>query len=455
MKGVFEYIDSDKDRSIEALKELVRQPSVSATGEGITECAKLVERMLENLGAQPKMLTLQEQEKENGVPPLVVGEIKSRANPGKTLLFYNHYDVQPPEPLELWESSPFEPRISEGRIYGRGCADDKGELVGRLKLTEAFLEAWGDLPCNFKFLIEGEEETGSAHLEEYKRRYPDAFRGDSVIWEFGGTNGEGRPQVILGVKGILYVELSTRNASIDAHSSLAAIIDNPAWRLVAALNTIKKEDRILVPGWYSDVRRFSSEEEGYLRSAPSEERTIKKNYGVRNFIGGARGLEVKRALAGRPTCNICGITSGYSGPGAKTVLPMGARAKLDFRLVPDQDPRDLLRKLKRHLQRSGFPDVKVDSIEMESASRTSPNEPIARAAAESARLVYAKPPVIQISSAATGPMYLFRAPCVAIGGGHSESRNHAPNENLRLDQFVMGMKWVAETASIFAGSTKS
>ncbi|HZW55137.1 MAG TPA: M20/M25/M40 family metallo-hydrolase [Nitrososphaerales archaeon] len=452
MKQVFDYIDSVKDRSIEALKQLVRQPSVSATGQGIKECASLVAKMLENLGASPKILDVE----KGGASPLVVGEIRSKMNPQKTLLFYNHYDVQPPEPLEQWESPPFEPRVSGGRVYGRGCADDKGELIGRLKLTEAFLEAWGDVPCNFKFLIEGEEETGSIHLEEYFKKYPESFKADSVVWEFGGINVEGRPMVTLGVKGILYVELVARNAKVDAHSSLAAIIDNPAWRLVAALNTIKKADKILVPGWYKDVRSFTKEEIELLKRAPSEEQAIKRNYGVKSFVNRARGLEVKKALAGKPTCNICGISSGYNGPGPKTVLPNEARAKIDFRLVPDQDPLDLLRKLKRHLNQGGFSDIEVTSIEHERASRTSPKQLISRAAIESAKQLYgpSRPPTVNISSAATGPMYLFDLPCIAIGGGHSESRNHAPNENLRIDQFIMGMKWVADTANLFASGTK-
>lgn len=190
-KEVFECIDSSAERATQMLVRLASQPSVAATGEGIDECSKLVRGLLEELGARPNVYDLGEGS------PVVAGEIKSRKNPRKTILFYNHYDVQPPEPLEFWETPPFQPTIKEGRMYGRGVADDKAELTGRLNLTKAFLEARGDLPCNFKFLFEGEEEIGSVHLHEYLKKFPEIFRADSVIWEFGGVDPKDRPNVVL------------------------------------------------------------------------------------------------------------------------------------------------------------------------------------------------------------------------------------------------------------------
>ena len=443
-KEVFDRIDSDSGRAVDLLKELVAQPSVSASGQGIHECAELVRRLLADLGAEPKMFDIGEGS------PLISGEIKSRANPRKTVLFYNHYDVQPPEPLELWESPPFEPTERDGKMYGRGVADDKGELAGRLALVRAFLEARGDVPCNFKFLIEGEEEIGSVHLHEYLKRYPELFSADAVIWEFGGVDAKGRPNVVLGVKGILYVQLTATGASRDAHSSLGAVVENPAWRLVGALNTIKRGDRILVPGWYDGVRSLTQGEKALVRRQPYDAPSVKKDLGVRKFIGGMGVEEVKLSLVGKPTCTICGLNSGYTGPGSKTVLPKDAFAKIDFRLVPDQDPDDLHRKLMKHLTDQGFGDVKVTYSEGERAKRTSHREPIAAAAKEAAAEVYSREPVVTLSSAATGPMYLFEAPSVAIGGGSAFSHAHAPNENLRLDLFVKGMKWVAATVDRFA-----
>lgn len=446
MKGVFERIDSNSEEAVGTLKELTSQPSVSASGQGIRECANLVVRLLADLGAEPKVFDIGEGS------PVVAGEIKSRTNPEKTVMFYNHYDVQPPEPLELWETPPFAPSVRDGRLYGRGVADDKGELVGRLSLVRAFLEARGDIPCNFKFLIEGEEEVGSIHLHEYLKRYPELFRADAVVWEFGGVDPKERPNVVLGVKGILYVQLTATGGSRDAHSSQGAIVENPAWRLVAALNTIKRGDKIMIPGWYDDVRKLTKEEKALVSRQPYDAPSVKGDLGIRRFIGGMGAEEAKLALVGKPTCTICGLNSGYTGPGSKTVLPKDAFAKIDFRLVPDQDPDDLHRKLTSHLVKQGFPDVKVTYSEGERAKRTSYRAPIAVAARDAAEEVYSKEPVVTVSSAGTGPMYLFEAPCVAIGGGSAFSHAHAPNENLRLDLFVKGMKWVAATVDRFAAS---
>jgi len=446
MRQVFERIDADRERAVRMLVKLGSQPSVSARGEGIAECAKLVAGLLHELGAAPKVYDLGEGS------PVVAGEIKSKRNPRRTILFYNHYDVQPPEPLELWETPPFTPTVKDGRMYGRGVSDDKAELVGRLSLTRAFLEASGDVPCNFKFLFEGEEEIGSVHLHEYAKRYPQIFDADAVIWEFGGVDHKDRPNVVLGVKGILYVELTAKHAKRDAHSSIGAIVDNPAWRLVGALNTLKQGERILIPGWYDDVKRLTKEELKLVKEQPYAAADVKRDLGISRFIGGMSVEEAKRALVNKPTCTICGLYSGYTGKGSKTVLPSEAFAKVDFRLVPDQDPDDLHRKLVKHLVRQGYADVKVTYSEGEKAKRTPPGSPIAIAARESAKAVFATKPVVTVSSAATGPMYLFEAPCVAIGGGNPFSHAHAPNENVRLDLFVKGMKWVADTANRFAAS---
>jgi len=444
MKQLFDFIDSREENAIEAIKTLVSQPSVAATGEGVRECANLVKEMLEQLGANPRVYDIGEGN------PVVTGIIRSRNNPNKTVLFYNHYDVQPPEPLELWETPPFVPTIKDGKMYGRGVADDKAELVGRLELTQAFLKATGDVPCNFKFLFEGEEEVGSLHLAEYSRKYPDIFQADAAIWELGGIDSKGRPIVSLGVKGILYVQLTATNARTDAHSSLGAIVENPAWKLTGALSTLKKKDKILIPGWYDDVRPFTRKELKLIEAVPFEAATLKKELGIRRFIKDMKVTDAKKALAGKPTCTICGLYSGYTGAGSKTVLPSEAFAKIDFRLVPDQDPDVLVGKLKDHLIRQGYQDIKVTYSQGEKAKRTSPDERIATSAQDAATEVYRKKPVIQISSSGTGPMFVFKAPCIAIGGGYSFSKAHAPNENIRLDLFVKGMKWIAGTVTRFA-----
>lgn len=400
--------------------------------------------MMEEIGVKAELL-----EVPNAFP-VVYGEIRSRKNAKRTVLFYDHYDVQPAEPLELWETPPFEPSIREGKMFGRGVADNKGNLVSRLKLVESWLKTRGDVPCNFKFLVEGEEEIGSLHLEQYFERYGEKFACDGVVWEFGGVDEEERPAITLGVKGILYVELEAKGPVRDVHSATAAVVDNPAWRLVRALDTLKDEkDRILIPGWYKGVKSFTREELEYLKAEPLHEKAMKEELGIKAFIGGMRGLEAKKALAGKPTCTICGLISGWTGPGSKTVLPSKALAKIDFRLVLGQRPKVLLERLKRYLRAKGYGDIVVHEYGMEEAARTSPSDPFVQAAVRAAEQEYSKPPVVSISSAGTGPMYLFtknlKAPCICIGVGYPYTRGHSPNENMRIQDFVKGTKWLART----------
>lgn len=444
-EAVNEYIDNHRDSAIQELIKFASQPSVSAKGEGIEECAQLAKAMLEKRGVSARIL------RRTNANPLVYGEIKSKKNPNKTIIFYNHYDVQPPEPLELWESPPFIPTIRDGKLFGRGVSDDKGELVSRILATEAFLEREEDVPCNLRFVFEGEEEIGSTHLHEYIQAYPELSQADAVLWEFGGVNAKDTPEIILGVKGILYVELTVRGANRDAHSSIGAIVQNPAWRLVWALNTLKDSSgKILIPGWHDDVLPFGSEELRLLDKEFFDEEAYKKDLGISTFMNKMTGLELKKAKEGAPTCTICGLYSGYTGKGSKTVLPSTAMAKIDFRLVPEQDPEDLVAKLRKHLNETGFSDIAVTYSEGEPAARTDPKQEIVRAAAEAANRVYGVEPVIVVSSAATGPMHLFTPPKIAIGCAYPFVRQHSPNEHLRIDLFARGTKWVAETVSTFA-----
>lgn len=443
-----QYVKDNLGRFADDIMRLSSQPSVSARKEGIEECSATVEMMLRDIGATTKVLRLE------GAAPLVFGEMKSNRSK-KTLLFYNHYDVQPEEPLELWKSPPFKPEIRDGRIYGRGVSDDKGELVSRLKLTEAYLKTSGDLPCNVKFCFEGEEETGSVHLEEYVTRDPELFRADGVVWEYGTVDLENRPKVTLGVKGMIYVELVVQSLSQDAHSSYAAALPSAPWRLVRLLSLIKDEDeRILVPGWYNNVETLSDEELKVLQEMPFDAEAFRENYGARNILGGMGSEQAKKALVQRPTANIAGIWAGYTGPGSKTVLPKEIHAKMDFRLVPDQDPTDLLKKLRQYLDNKGFSDVKIELESMEPAARTSYRDALAQAAIKAAEKVYGKKPVVELSSPGTGPLYIFsrryKMPSVDIGVSSEDGGIHAPNENLQLEQLQKGIIWIAETMEIFA-----
>lgn len=443
------YVEKNFSQLVLELQQLIRQPSVSAKNMGIEECASLVSKIMRKSGMHTEILRL-----KKGVPPVIYGEIKSKSNPPKTLLFYNHYDVQPEEPLELWDDKPFSGKIKGNKIFGRGSADDKGELITRIKAVESFLKTTGDVPCNIKFLIEGEEEVGSIHIDNYLKKYKKKFSCDAVIWEFGYVNEKNRPIISLGMKGLLYVELSVSESIRDAHSSLAVLIENPAWRLVQALQTLRdKTGRILIKDWYKEVDGFTSEDFKIIGLEPFDEKSFKTEYGIKKFVGNKKGIAIKKALVGDPTCNIAGMSSGYEGPGAKTVLPSKAVVKIDFRLVPKMDPLKQLARLKNHLKEKGFSDVAVNMIHGEAASRTKISDPFVSVVKEAADESFGKS-ILSVSSAGTGPMHSFSkvldAPCIAIGSTFIYSRIHSPNEFARIDLLKKTTKCMCKIIRKFA-----
>lgn len=443
------YIDKHMPVLISDLQKLIRQPSVSAKNFGLEECARLVTQIMKKSGIKAEILRL-----GKNIPPAVYGEIRSKKNPKKTILFYNHYDVQPEEPIELWNDKPFSGKIKGNKIYGRGSADDKGELITRIKAVEAFLKTTGDVPCNVKFLIEGEEEIGSMHVEDYLNKYQKKLSCDAVIWEFGYVDEKDRPIISLGMKGLLYVELSIQESIRDAHSSLAVLIENPAWRLVQALKTLRDKDgRILINDWYKEVENFTKEELGVIASEPFDEKSFKKEYGIKRFVGNKNGINIRKALVGDPTCNIAGFTSGWEGPGAKTVLPSNALVKIDFRLVPKMDPLKQLSRLKKHLKEKGFGDIKVKMIHGEAASRTKISDPFVKIVKKSADESFGKS-IVSVSSAGTGPMYSFskvlKAPCISVGSTYVYSRIHSPNEFARIDLLRKTTKCICKIMKKFS-----
>ncbi|HEX2989971.1 MAG TPA: M20/M25/M40 family metallo-hydrolase, partial [Anaerolineales bacterium] len=271
------YLEANLDKSIAELSRLVAQPSVGAQNLGMRECAALVAEMLNGRGFDVRIMTTQG-------APVVFGERKGRSD--KTLLIYNHYDVQPPEPLELWDSPPFEPSLREGKLYGRGVSDDKGHIVSRLHAIDSILETEGDLPCNIKFIIEGEEETASVNLFEFIRQNRDLLQADACIWEFGGVDHREVPMQYLGLRGICYVELSVETAATDVHSGLGgSIFPNAAWRLVWALSTLKGEDeRVRIRGFYDGIRSPSTRDRELMEALPEVAEEYKSRYGVKEFI---------------------------------------------------------------------------------------------------------------------------------------------------------------------------
>jgi acetylornithine deacetylase/succinyl-diaminopimelate desuccinylase-like protein len=448
MKKILGWVDANIGELVSDLQSLIQQPSISAKNEGIEDCAKLVTKILKQSGIKSHILRL-----KKGIAPVVFAEVNSKKNPTKTLLFYNHYDVQPVEPIELWADKPFSGKIKGNKIFGRGASDDKGELITRIKAVQAFLKTNGDVPCNIKFLIEGEEETGSEHIDNYLKKYKKKFSCDGVIWEFGYIDSKNRPIVGLGMKGLLYVELSKKESVRDAHSSLAVIIKNPAWRLIEAVNTLRNsKGKILIKDWYKEVKPLSKSEMKIIKNEPIDESSYKKEYGIKDFVDNKKGLELKKALVGDPTCNIAGFVSGYTGKGAKTVLPGHALVKIDFRLVPKMDPKKQIARLKKHLKSKGFGDIKLTIYHGEAAAKTKPSDPFVTIVKKSADEVFGKS-ILNVSNAGTGPMYSFvnilNAPCISIGSTYIFSRIHSPNEFARIDLLKKTTKCICQIMNKF------
>jgi len=444
-----QQINERLDYWLGQLGRLCGQPSVSTQNLGITECADLVATMLEEQGFAAEIMP-------TGGHPVVYGEGSGRAD--KTLLFYLHYDVQPPEPLELWDSPPFELTRRGDQLFARGVSDDKGHVIARLAALDAVQGVLGQLPCHVKFVIEGEEEIGSPHMPAFVADHQEKLAADACIWEFGSVDAAGAPNQSLGMRGICYVELSVETAVLDAHSGLGgSIFPNAAWRLVWALNTLKDQnEHILIPGFYDNVVGPSARDLELLSKLPDHSTKMKEFYGLSGFVKGLTGgLELERTAVFEPTCTICGITTGYQGPGLKTVLPAKASAKVDFRLVPDQSPDEIVAKLRAHLDEQGFSDVQVTYHGGGRPAKVDPDDPFVQIANETAVQVYGREPVIEPIIGGSGPNYPFihvlGVPVVSAGIGYPGGRVHAPNENIRLEDFINGIRHTAYIVARFAG----
>jgi acetylornithine deacetylase/succinyl-diaminopimelate desuccinylase-like protein len=441
LKGLTKNVVSD---SIETLKDYLRLPTISAQNKAIPETVKFVVQLFKEAGGEAQVLD------DLGGNPVVYGYFSAGSNGDstKTLLFYNHYDVQPPEPLNEWNSEPFEPTIVDGKLFARGVSDNKGDLIARLAAIKVLQQLDG-LPCNIKFMVEGEEEIGSPNLAPYLVKYKDLFKADACIWEFGGKDEEERVNMVAGIKGMAYMELTCIGADIDMHSSVGAYVDNAAWRLVQALATMRNEQNdILVKGFYNGIDEPTELEKEVVGNLPFSEEAVSKLYGLkRPLITAAKGVDPREAMVFQPTMTICGIESGYTGEGAKTVLPKSAKVKLDCRLVPGQDPQHIFESVQTHLKEHGFDDINVVLINGQKAYRSDYKHPFVAHVLETASAVYEKEAVLAPNSAGTGPMYEFgnqlQVPVVSTGVGWVESKAHAPNESVRLVDFEEGVVHMA------------
>src|ERR687884_1872933 len=350
---VNERIEGSKDDLLDELKEFLRMPSVSARGgdeAGFRGCAEWVRVRLEEAGAEARIM-------ETDGHPVVYAEV---GDGERALLSYGHYDVQPPEPLELWESDPFEPSVRDGVIFARGAADDKGDVLARIQALRLYQEEFGPLPFKLKFLIEGEEEVGSPSLAHFVRSNKELLAADACLWEGSMKDEAGRPMIFCGTKGMLYVELHTRGASHDLHSMYGGIAPNPAWKLVQALRTIKDENgEITLDGLDEMADEPSKKDLEAISEIPFDEAALKASWGVDDLDRGLTGKEALKEMLFRPTANIAGIQAGYTGPGSKTIVPSEAFVKMDFRLVAGQSPGTVLGLLRDHLDKRGFEDIEI------------------------------------------------------------------------------------------------
>jgi acetylornithine deacetylase/succinyl-diaminopimelate desuccinylase-like protein len=421
------------------LDRYLRVPSVAAQGTGIRESVALLLDTFRELGFDARVI-------ETAGNPLVFAE-KKTSGARKTLLVYNHYDVQPAEPLDEWLSPPWEPTEREGKLFARGAADNKANLAVRLAAARAL----GDrLPLNLKFTVEGEEEIGSPSLPAFANVHRELLAADACLWETGGRDEHGRPDIICGVKGILHAEAVARGPARDLHSSVGVAVPSPAWNLVHAVAALRdRNGGVTLPGFHDRVRPPDASDRDALRALPYDEAARKEYYGIDGFLAGLTGEALKEALIFRPTVNINGLLGGYQGKGSKTVLPKEARLKFDVRLVPDQDPAEIERLLREHFRRFG---VELADVHGYPPARTPVDAPVVRAAFDSAREAWGQEPCTTPLMAASGPMYVYRRlmPCVSFGMGHPQANVHAPNENVFIRDLEAGERHFTRFVQRFA-----
>lgn len=433
---VYAYIDAHRDDFVAQLLVLLRQPSISAQNVGVEECAELLREIMTGCGLEAQLLP-------TAGKPVVFGQ--RLVDPLlRTVLIYGHYDVQPVDPLEAWESPPFEPTIRRGRIYARGSGDNKGQHLAQLLAMQAYLATWGELPVNVKVILEGEEESSSPHLARFVEEHRELLAADLVYTSDGPVHESGRPQVVLGVRGILYVELRARGAKSDLHSgNRGGVVPNPAWHLVDVLASMRdREGWVAIEGFYDTVRPQTAAERAAIADLPLDLPAILAEYGTDRLPPPAEPGYYERLMT-LPTLNISGFRSGYGGEGMKTIIPATATAKLDMRLVVDQDPDDIFAKFSRHV-RERAPDVEVVRLGSMLPSKTPIENPYTRAVATAVARAYDEEPLVVPTLGGSLPDYVFTRilglPSIMVPYANPDENNHAPNENLEIERYIKGIK---------------
>lgn len=439
MQDIFTYIDAHHDAFVDELCALVRQPSISTQDLGVDECARLLVDTMTRSGLDARLVP-------TAGKPVVFGQrLVDPALP--TVLVYGHYDVQPVDPLEAWASPPFEPEIRDGRVYGRGSSDNKGQHLAQLLALRSTLAVDGALPLNVKVILEGEEENGSPHLAAFVDENRALLAADVAYTSDGPVHESGRPSLLLGVRGMLGIELRVRGANRDVHSgNRGGLVPQPAWRLIEVLHSMRAGDgRVAIDGFYDAVRPPDARERAALDRLPLDIPAHLRAYDI-DALPPPEDVPYYERLMFQPTLTICGLGSGYAGPGVKTIIPATASAKLDIRLVPDMDPADIFSRVERHV-RDRAPDVEVIPLGNMLPSRTPIDAPYVEAALAALRDATREEPYILPSLGGSLPDYVFTRllgiPSLLVPYANPDQNNHAPNENFELRRFIDGIKTCA------------
>jgi acetylornithine deacetylase/succinyl-diaminopimelate desuccinylase-like protein len=442
LEDVIRYIKENQANYIEELKEFLSIPSISTMTENkadINKAAKFVADKLKQAG-----LNRVEIFKTEG-HPLVYGEWLGA--PGKpTVLIYGHYDVQPVDPIELWKSPPFEPEIRDGKIWARGATDDKGQMYMHIKSVEAFFKGRGSLPLNIKFIIEGEEEIGSENLETFIKANTDLLKCEAVLISDTSLFKKGVPTLTYGLRGMCYVEIELTGPEKDLHSgSFGGAVGNPINILAGMIAKLQdKNGHISIPGFYDDVKKLTKKERENFQKLNFSEKKFAKEIGV-SALQGEKGFSTLERIWVRPTLDCNGIIGGFTGKGAKTVLPSKASAKISMRLVPDQKPAKISKMFKKYIQKIAPKSVKVTVKDVHGAlpSLTPLDSPATLAAAKAMEKAFGKKTVFIREGGSIPVVNVFgsklKAPVVLMGLGLDSENLHSPNEHFDLNHFKLGI----------------
>jgi acetylornithine deacetylase/succinyl-diaminopimelate desuccinylase-like protein len=436
LSDIFAYVAQHEQTFLARLIDYLRQPGISAYGEGIGEVAEYIANVMRQLGLRVKIMP-------TAGWPMVLGEASSTPD-APTVLLYGHYDVQPPDPLEDWITPPFDPAVRAGRLYARGVGDNKGQHFAQLMALETLLACRGTLPCNVKVLLEGEEEIGSPHMPEFIHAHKDELQADLVIISDGPVHESGRSIISFGVRGVLDLELRARGANQDVHSgNWGGIVPNPLWTLVHLLASMKNErGEITIEGFYENVRPPNDLERAALAQLPIDIAQVKQNLGLQRLDEPQERGYFER-LSAWPTLTINGLHGGYGGPGAKTVLPHEAVARCDIRLVEAQTGDEILAKVKAHVQRHA-PEVTVTSHGAMDPSKTPLDSPFANLLRQAITGAQGEEPLLVPAMGGSLPNYAFTRtlgiPAFGVPYANADEANHAPNENLEIARFFTGIK---------------